>query len=120
MDLTRFDFHVVRFMNSESVERMSPTEIGQYLLLLCKSWLSNKDASLPDDLRYMAAAAKSDSISELVVSMFPIVDTPWGKRRRNETLYGEYLMAVERSGSARERGARRWDAVRNADSIAVS
>lgn len=106
-DLTRFDFHVVRFMNSYDVEIMTAEEVGQFLLLLCKSWLLQKDTALPNDPAYLARIARSEKVSEHVLAKFPLVETPWGTMRRNETLYQEWLAAAARSDSGRERVAAR-------------
>jgi uncharacterized protein YdaU (DUF1376 family) len=106
VELTRFDFHVVRFFESNDVESMTDREIGQYVLLLCKSFLSGKAASLPDDPKYLAKWARCRKVSPKVMAKFPLVDTEWGPRRRNETMYGEWLVAMERSASASERGKR--------------
>jgi uncharacterized protein YdaU (DUF1376 family) len=121
-DLTRFDFHVVRFMNSETVERMSCEEVGQYVLLLCKAWLLGKEASLPDDLPYLAKQARSRKLSPLVLEKFPIIQTSEGSRRRNDILYGEWLLARDRQASASERG-KKGNEVRysesNSDDVAM-
>ena len=101
---TRFDFHVVDFMNSEDVERMSSDEVGQYVLLLCKSWLIGKDTTLPDDPEYLAKQARCRKVSSLVMKKFPLVETAEGPRRRNEILFGEWLLAKDRQNSASERG----------------
>ena len=83
-DLTRFDFHVVRFMNSYDVEIMTDAEIGQYLLLLCKSWLLAHDATLPDDVEYLSRIARTTKVSERVLAKFPLVETEnYGRARLN-------------------------------------
>jgi uncharacterized protein YdaU (DUF1376 family) len=106
-DLTRFDFHVVRFMNSYDVEVMTAEEIGQYLLLLCKSWLLQKEAGLPNDPAYLAKIARVEKVSERVLAKFPVVETAWGPMRRNNTLYEEWVAAEQRSDKALERVAAR-------------
>lgn len=108
MDLTRFDFHVVRFMNSETVKRMSAEEIGQFILLLCDAWLTGKDASLPDDLTYLARVARVNEVSSLVLSKFPIIRTDCGKRRQNPALFVEWTAATKRSRAAREKATSKW------------
>jgi uncharacterized protein YdaU (DUF1376 family) len=110
IDLTRFDFHVVRFMNSESVKRMTAEEVGQYILLLCDAWLIGKEASLPDDPAYLARTARCQKVSPLVLSKFPIVPMECGKRRQNEPLYQEWVAATKRSRAAREKAASKWSA----------
>jgi hypothetical protein len=105
-DLTRFDFHVYRFLGSDTVDRMTAEEVGQYILLLCRAWQRGKDTMLPDDLDYLARHARCKEVSPLVLSKFPIIHTPEGNQRRNDTLYGEWLLTLERSQSARERGAK--------------
>lgn len=106
-------------MNSEDVERMTDAEVGQYMLLLCKSFVSGKAASLPDDPKYLAKWARCKRVSDLVLSKFPLVETEWGRRRRNETIYGEWLSAADRSASASERGKKgneiRWGQGGNGD-----
>lgn len=103
-DLTRFDFHASRFMHSYNVERMTDTEVGQYILLMCKAWLGGKDASLPDDPEMLARWARTSEVSELVLNMFPVVDTRYGLRRQNETLFKEWQATVARSLDASEVG----------------
>lgn len=104
MDLTRFDFHVVRFMSSETVQEMTAEEVGQFILLLCNAWLLGKDATLPDNPKYLARTARSETVSELVLSKFPILETEHGPRRRNDILYKEWLAAKDRSESAAKKG----------------
>jgi uncharacterized protein YdaU (DUF1376 family) len=106
-DLTRFDFHVVRFMNSYDVEVMTAEEVGQYLLLLCKAWLLAKGTSLPNDLAYLAKIARVSEVSDRVLGKFPIVETEWGEMRRNQTLYEEWLAVEERTDKALEKLANR-------------
>lgn len=112
IDLTRFDFHAMRFMESEDVSAMSADEIGQYLLLLIKSWLGAKDASLPDDLEFLARTARVNKVSDRVLKKFPVAETKWGMRRQNPTLYGEWMVANSRSQMASETGRigneKRW------------
>lgn len=123
-DITRFDFHVVRFLSSETVKEMTAEEVGQYILLLCDAWLLSKGATLPDNSSYLARTARCGAVSELVMSKFPIVETEYGSRRRNDTLYGEWLLAVERSASASERGKigndARWGTGTSASSTRIS
>ena len=108
-ELTRFDFHVNRFLNSEDVENMTAEEVGQYLLLLCHSFVKGREASLPDDPEALARYARSDKVSKLVLKKFPVVETEWGLRRRNETLYTEFLLAKKRSENGRSAVAERWE-----------
>lgn len=99
-------------MNSEPVEAMTDAEVGQYILLLCKSFMSGKAASLPDDPEYLAKWARCKKVSPRVMAKFDLIETEWGPRRRNDTMYGEWLAASERSASASERGKKgnevRW------------
>ena len=103
-DLTRFDFHALRFDQSECVARMTAEEVGQYILLLVKAWLMGKDATLPDDLPFLARVARVEEVSPIVLQKFPVIQTPFGPRRRNEVLYNEWLEAVGRNLSASESG----------------
>lgn len=101
-DLTRFDFNAKKFLFSENVRQMDAAEIGSYILLLAESWMSGKDASLPDNPKYLANLSKSgDAVTPLVMSMFKLVDTEWGPRWRNETLYDEWCSALKRSEDAK-------------------
>jgi uncharacterized protein YdaU (DUF1376 family) len=108
-ELTRFDFHVNKFLNSEDVEIMTAEEVGQYILLLCHSFVKGKEASLPDDLAVLSKYARVDKISKIVLKKFPVVDTEWGPRRRNPVMYTEYLSAVKRSLNGRSAVAERWE-----------
>jgi hypothetical protein len=122
-DLTKFDFNAHNFMNSEAVEAMNDAEVGQYILLLAKSWLLAKDASLPDDLESLARWAHTKRVSDKVLAKFPVVDTPWGQRRRNEVLYNEWIAATSRIQSAVDFGRRgsqiRWGADRDPNRGAI-
>jgi uncharacterized protein YdaU (DUF1376 family) len=103
-DLTRFDFHALRFMKSEDVMAMSVDEVGQYILLLCESWLMGRACTLPNNANLLARLARVETVSESVLRKFPVAETEYGPRRRNETLYKEWQAAEERSISAAERG----------------
>lgn len=100
----RFDFYVDNFLNSEEVKVMTAEEVGQFILLLCEAWILGKEATLPDSPSYLARIARSNAVSELVMSKFDLVETEFGIRRRNNPLYREWQAAIERSNSARERG----------------
>lgn len=104
IDLTRFDFHAVRFMYSEDVKMMSAKEVGQYILLLCEAWLSGKDTSLPDNMEYLSSLVRGEAVSENVLKKFPLVETQWGTRRRNEPLYREWCTTIERHKTFSENG----------------
>ena len=67
-DLTRFDFHVNRFLYSEDVQLMSAEEVGQYFLLICHAWMIGKNASLPNNPTLLCKYARSAVISGLVMS----------------------------------------------------
>lgn len=96
-DLTRFDFHALRFTKSLSIMAMSNDEIGQYTLLLCEAWLGGRNTTLPDDPEILARLARTKKISEKVLAMFPVIDTGL---RRNETLFSEWMATTERLGTA--------------------
>lgn len=108
-DFQKFDFNAKRFANSENCERMTAEEVGQYLLLLVRAWNGGRDASLPDDTVLLARWARSSSVSDAVMAMFPVVETSYGPRRRNETLYAEWLAAVARTEAGRDSVAKRKD-----------
>jgi uncharacterized protein YdaU (DUF1376 family) len=112
-DLTRFDFHVLRFMKSLDVMAMSAEEVGAYILLLSESWLIGDECTLPDDPELLARLARVKRVSERVMKKFPVVDTQWGMRRRNEVLFTEWLATVSRSDSARKSVETRWEYERN-------
>lgn len=106
IDLTRFDFHVLRFMKSLDVMAMTPEEIGEYILLLSESWLIGDDCTLPDDMKLFATLARTDKVSPKVLKKFPVIpDTEeWGGRRRNPILYEEWRAAEKRSLDSSEKG----------------
>jgi uncharacterized protein YdaU (DUF1376 family) len=105
---------VVDFLQSESVMKMSLEEVGAYLLLLMQAWAQAKDCTLPDDLKLLSQMAKGKKISPRVLALFPIVDTQWGKRRRNGRLYATWEAAQEKSEVRAKVANARWDAVRKA------
>jgi len=111
-DLTRFDFHALRFLKSDTIAEMTLAEVGQYILLLAEAWLSGKDASLPDNQEILARQARCTKVSDKVLDQFPVVQTQWGPRRQNETLYNEWRATNERLALAADNGRRgnesRW------------
>lgn len=110
LDLTRFDFNALRFTKSEQVLNMSLEEVGQYIFLLAEAWLAGKEASLPDNVEILSKLARCKKVSEKVLAQFPVVETIGGLRRRNETLYGEWVVTRERIASAVESGRRGGEA----------
>lgn len=99
VDLTRFDFHVVRFMESEAVTMMSQGEVGAYILLLCKAWMSGKDGSLPNNPKLLEIYARGP-VSDLVMSKWTLGAED---RLYNERLSEEYAIAAGRAQAAHEK-----------------
>lgn len=108
-DLTRFTFQAKKWYCSETVRALSADECGQYILLLVEAWMSGKAASLPTDTSLLAKYARVKQVSRAVLACFPIVDTEFGKRRRNETLYKDWVESVTRSETAAKKANARWD-----------
>jgi len=106
--IRRFDVDAIDFITSEFVQMMDSSEVGQYWLLLCHSWISEKDATLPDDPAYLARLIRVTEVSKLVLDRFDKVETEWGPRLRNERMYEEWLSAKYRIGIARENANKRW------------
>ena len=105
-DLTRFDFHVLRFMKSLDVMAMDACEVGQYMLLLSEAWLIGDACTLPDDLAFLARLARVDAVSDKVLKKFPVAETEYGTRRRNEVLHAEWVKVLDRQEIASENGRR--------------
>jgi hypothetical protein len=116
-DLTRFDFHALKFIQSDSIAEMSNEEVGQYILLLSEAWLGAKDASLPDSPDVLARKARCKKVSDRVLAQFPVVQTTWGPRRQNDTLYAEWRATQERLDLAKEYGRRGGEAKREASRL---
>src|ERR1700730_11776339 len=98
-EYTRFDFHVHDFLNSEDVKQMTAEEVGQYILLLCEAWVIGKEATLPDNPKYLARIARVPEVSPLVMSKFYKVEMECGPRLRNKGMYIEWQATVKRSES---------------------
>jgi len=113
-ELTRFDFHVNRFLHSDDVESMTAEEVGQYILLLCHSFVKD-EASLPDDPAVLARYARVKKVSDLVMKKFPLVDVNGILRRQNPVLYTEWKLAKKRSENGRSAVAERWEKDSNTD-----
>jgi len=107
-ELTRFDFHVNRFLHSDDVESMTAEEVGQYILLLCHSFVKD-EASLPDDPAVLARYARVKRVSDLVMKKFPLMDVNGTPRRQNPVLYTEWKLAKKRSENGRSAVAERWE-----------
>jgi hypothetical protein len=116
-DLTRFDFHVLRFMKSLDVMAMSAEEVGQYILLLSESWLIGDACTLPNEPKLLARLARVNTVAPIVMKKFPVSDTEFGPRRRNPVLHQEWIKTVERTTCASESGkagaAARWGGYSN-------
>ena len=115
VDLTRFDFNAKDFMHSDNVRSMNLQEIGQYVLLLCEAWLTDKDASLPSDIEALTSMCRGKSPSDKVLKMFPVV--PETGRLRNPRLYTEWMLAKKRSQDGRGAAELRWEKQRNATAL---
>jgi uncharacterized protein YdaU (DUF1376 family) len=110
VELTRMDFHVLRFMDSNDVEDMTASEVGQYCLLLFKAWLGAKDVTLPVDEKRLAKYARVKHVSPLVLKQFPIVETKeWGQCRRNKVQLQVWWTAKARSEAGKAGAAGRWE-----------
>jgi hypothetical protein len=122
-DLTRFDFNAKNWLNSEHVEVMTDAEIGQYIMLLAKSWLMGKDVTLPDEPVLLAKWAHCSKVSNRVLDRFPLVETESGSRRRNDTLFQEWKAATARSFVASDSGKKgneiRWASPSNRPAMAT-
>ena len=108
VELTRMDFHVARFLNSDDVDDMTDKEVGQFCLLLFKAWMIAKDVSLPVDSDRLARYARCDEVSTLVLKQFPIVETEWGQRRRNVPQLEVWNDARARSEAGKKGAEKRW------------
>lgn len=124
-DLTRFDFHVNRFLGSEDVQQMTAEEVGQYILLLCEAWRLHKGASLPKDKQYLSRVARVKTVSPRVMKKFHTVEIETSDgtievRIRNQRLYEEWQKAVNRyqkfSKGARKTNETRWGSESPSDS----
>lgn len=105
------------FVTSKSVLMMTMEEVGQYTLLLCHSWIEEKDATLADDPEYLARLLRIPAISPRVLEQFEKVPCEIGDepRIRNKRLHEEWLLAKKRSEDGAKSARKRWDA--NADPL---
>jgi len=106
IDLTRFDFHALRFLKSEDVEIMTAEEVGQFVLLMCHAWLGGKAASLPNNPMLLAKYARCERVSEAVLREWKAGSDG---RLYNETLSEEWDAAVGRSVHGMRGAAARWN-----------
>jgi uncharacterized protein YdaU (DUF1376 family) len=104
-DLTRFDFHALRFLKSEDVEVMTAEEVGQFVLLMCHAWLGGKNASLPNNPALLAKYVRCERVSDAVIREW--TEGPDG-RLYNATLSEEWDAAVSRSAHGAKAAAARW------------
>jgi hypothetical protein len=105
IDLTRFDFHALRFLKSENVEIMTAEEVGQFVLLMCHAWLGGKAASLPNNPTLVSKYARCERVSEAVMREWKVGQDG---RLYNETLSEEWDAAVGRSVHGMRGAAARW------------
>ena len=119
VELTRMDFHVARFMNSDDVDEMSDAEVGQFCLLLFRAWLGAKDCTLPVEEEKLLRHARTTKISPIVLKQFPVVETEWGARRQNLTQIKEWEQAKIRSEAGKVAADRRWGRADEPDAPAM-
>lgn len=123
VELTRMDFHVSRFMNSEDVREMTACEVGQYCLLLFEAWMIGKDCTLPEEEGKVARYARVETVAPGVLAKFPVVETEeYGPRRRNDVQFEIWGQAKARSEAGRQAADASWAVRRQkqADSGATS
>jgi len=110
--LTRFDFHVFKFMHSPDVQTMSRIERGDYFWLICQSWAIGNNCLLPTDekrlARLVGVQPGEPDISPLVLEKFPVENIDGVEYRRNKVLHKEWLAALKRSNDGRKYGRKRW------------
>jgi len=62
--------NVQSFLDSEDVDMMTDSEVGQYCLLLFWAWKLGKNCTLPNDPKWLAKKAHCDEVSTRVMSKF--------------------------------------------------
>lgn len=81
--LDAFLFNVEKFMGSTSVRRMSCSEVGVYVLMMCQQW---RKGSLPDDVEAVAEAiAVTESQAADIRAAWPVVRRKFVAREDDPT-----------------------------------
>ena len=107
-DLVSFPLYVHRIISSEFCSTISAEEFGTYMWLLVHAAAKEKDASLPDDEQALAQMARVRKVSPRVLAQFPVVETEWGKRRRNAVQHEIWQELQGKVAQARKAAKKRW------------
>ncbi len=83
---------------------MSAEEVGQYILLICHAWMAGKDASLPNNPALLAKYARTEKVSDLVMSKWKPKEPKLDGRLYNVGLSREWAASINRYDEARENG----------------
>ena len=100
----------VDFLTDQHVRKMTPLEIGAYVLLLNESWLQKPCGTLPKKENELMALAKcsQDEWSSVKNAVLARWKSGKGGRLYHKRLRKEYLEAKKRHDTAKELSSRRW------------
>ena len=107
-----FQFYPGDFLSSSKVQRMSLTEMGAYLKLLCLNWL---DGSLPDDVAILASMVglKQPQFAKMWAGPLHECFEVRGGRLVNPRLEKERKAQAEFRKKQKDKADIRWDKHRN-------
>ena len=104
-----FQFYANDFSSSATVEAMSTTAVGAYVLLLCKAWYQDPVGTIPDNddiLSKWSRVSRREwmKIREYVLSAFILIDGRWHQKRMQDEWKSLLERRKERSQSGSKGG----------------
>lgn len=108
-----FPFYVNDFAADAKVEAMAASEVGAYVLLLCKAWKETPPGTLPDDDKTLARWARlSDEKwmehKQYVMAPFTLKDGKYHQKRMKEEFRKMAARKKERSESGKKGATKKW------------
>ena len=118
-----FAFFPKDFAGDALVEAMSTTQVGAYILLLCKAWQHKPPASLPNDDAILARYARLEphvwsEVKAGVLAPFSLgTDGRWHQKRLRQTYEDTVKAMAAKSKKAADAANARWRKAPDADAM---
>lgn len=119
-----FQFYPDDFSSDGIVEAMTTTEVGAYILLLCKAWREEPPGSIPNDDRVLARWTRltpgewAECRTGVLAAFTLGIDTRWHQKRLRKEYQKLVAYQKERSETGRKGAISRWLSHRSAIGLA--
>lgn len=108
-----FAFYPRDFASDGKVEAMTTTEVGCYILLLCKAWHEEPPGTLPDDDGVLSRWARVtveawNTHKGNVMAPWTLIDGRWHQKRMKSEASKASALRSQLSDAGRRGNAKRW------------